>query len=102
MIRSGLFCPICGCLFCYAPNKNGLCNECFAEWKKKHSTEQPSDESASGNLMVLGGNQGDAVRISEFSLDRVIGYRWPSVAPLPERYNLPIIGSDGKLSTNEA
>ena len=59
-------------------------------------------KTATGNLMVLGGNQGDSVRISEFSPARAIGYRWPSVSPLPERYNLPIIDSDGTLSTNEA
>jgi len=55
-----------------------------------------------GNLMVLGGNQGDCVRISAFSFDRVIGYRWPSKFPKPERYRLPILNSDGTLSKNEA
>lgn len=55
-----------------------------------------------GNLMVLGGNQGDAVNIKPFSTNRVLGYRWPSIAPNPERYNLPIYESDGKVSTNEA
>jgi len=56
-----------------------------------------------GNLMVLGGNQGNAVSIAPFSTDRVLGYRWPSLAPLAERYKLPVIDSSGKpLSTNEA
>ncbi len=56
-----------------------------------------------GNLMVLGGNQGDAVSIAPFSRARVLGYRWPSIAPLDERYNLPVIDSRGQpLSTNEA
>lgn len=55
-----------------------------------------------GNLMVLGGNQGDCVRISAFSFDRVIGYRWPSKWPKPERYRLPILNGDGTLSKNEA
>lgn len=55
-----------------------------------------------GNLMVLGGNQSDAVNIKPFSRDRVIGYRWPGVRPYDERYNLPVIGSDGRVSTNEA
>ena len=54
-----------------------------------------------GHLMVLGGNQGDAVSIRPFDKTRVIGYRWPAhetvrVAPLP------IVDSDGKTSTNEA
>jgi len=55
-----------------------------------------------GNLMVLGGNQGDAINIKPFGRDRVLGYRWPGIYPYEERFNLPIINSDGKLSTNEA
>lgn len=56
----------------------------------------------SGNLMVLGGNQGDTVSIKPFSTSRVKGYRWPSVYPKEERFKLPILRSDGKLSQNEA
>lgn len=56
-----------------------------------------------GNLMVLGGNQGDAVTIKPFATARVLGYRWPSgLTPMPARYSLPLLNSDGKLSTNEA
>lgn len=55
-----------------------------------------------GNLMVLGGNQGDEVCIKPFSRDRVLGYRWPSTWPLEERFNLPVLASDGRVSTNEA
>lgn len=55
-----------------------------------------------GNIMVLGGNQGDAVNIKPFAVSRVLGYRWPSIAPTPERYNLPLLNSDGRVSTNEA
>lgn len=55
-----------------------------------------------GNLMVLGGNQGDAVTIRPFDTARVLGYRWPGIYPFEERFNLPVINSDGKLSTNEA
>ncbi len=55
-----------------------------------------------GNLMVLGGNQGDAVNIKPFARDRVAGFRWPSRLPDPGRYNLPVLDSDGKLSENEA
>jgi uncharacterized protein (TIGR02594 family) len=55
-----------------------------------------------GNIMVLGGNQGDAVNIKPFSTDRVLGYRWPGVAPREERFELPLLQSDGKLSQNEA
>lgn len=55
-----------------------------------------------GHIMVLGGNQGDMVSIKPFSTDRVKGYRWPGVYPYPERFNLPVINSDGRVSTNEA
>lgn len=63
-----------------------------------------------GNLMVLGGNQGDMVKLSPFApspppAGRVLGYRWPTAHPLPGKIGLPglpLIGSDGKLSSNEA
>lgn len=55
----------------------------------------------SGNLMVLGGNQGDAVNIKPFSASRVIGYRWP-LGFDPSGAPLEIVQSDGKISTNEA
>lgn len=55
-----------------------------------------------GNLMVLGGNQGDAVNIKPFSTDRVLGYRWPGIAPFEYRYNLPVLTSDGKVSKDES
>lgn len=53
-----------------------------------------------GNLMVLGGNQGDAVNIKPFGKERVLGYRWPA-GDVPTQ-SLPILRSDGKVSTNEA
>lgn len=55
-----------------------------------------------GNLMVLGGNQGDAINIKPFSRSRVLGYRWPGNYPREERFTLPLINSDGRVSTNEA
>lgn len=55
-----------------------------------------------GNLMCLGGNQGDTVSVKPFGKDRVLGYRWPGIYPYPERFKLPIVKSDGTLSTNEA
>lgn len=57
----------------------------------------------SGNLMVLGGNQGDAVNIRPFAMSRVAGYRWPSGVARPSATpQLPILASNGQLSTNEA
>lgn len=35
--------------------------------------------SETGNLLVLGGNQSDAVNIKEFSRERVSGYRYPTI-----------------------
>jgi uncharacterized protein (TIGR02594 family) len=60
--------------------------------------------NAAGNIMVLGGNQGDMVKVSAFPTSRVLGYRWPSGAPMPVTgmKALPLLNSDGKLSTNEA
>ena len=66
-----------------------------------------------GNIMVLGGNQSNRVSIAPFSRERLAGatYWWPSIwrggaviksQPLPDRYRLPLLTSDGKLSTNEA
>ncbi|WP_456868349.1 TIGR02594 family protein [Galbibacter sp. BG1] len=55
-----------------------------------------------GNLMVLGGNQGDAVNIKPFAMNRVVGYRWPSTWPAEHRFDLPVMNSDGRVSTNEA
>lgn len=70
-------------------------------------------KDAAGNLMVFGGNQGNALNIRPFALSRVTGYYWPSIwnkethsvvksAPAATRYQLPILKSDGRLSTNEA
>lgn len=57
-----------------------------------------------GRLMVLGGNQGDAVSIAPFDLARVLGYRWP-----PDQWssyqaapNLPLLASTAPTSRNEA
>jgi uncharacterized protein (TIGR02594 family) len=57
-----------------------------------------------GNLMVLGGNQGDKVSILPFNPTRILDFRWPEGVPLPfcNWYNLPIVDSNGEVSTNEA
>lgn len=54
-----------------------------------------------GRLMVLGGNQNDAVNISPFTVMRVAGYRWPKDVPLSKE-PLPILESNAPSSTNEA
>lgn len=59
-----------------------------------------------GHLMVLGGNQGDMVKLSPFNLGRVLGYRWPDEFELPDDIgfdHLPILDSSGEaVSSNEA
>ena len=64
-----------------------------------------------GNLIVWGGNQKNMVCALPFNVQRATGYYWPSrwtdgkcvkSTPDPSRYNLPLLKSDGRLSTNEA
>jgi uncharacterized protein (TIGR02594 family) len=54
-----------------------------------------------GRLMILGGNQANAVTIAPFDPERVLGYRWPwSVEP---DGRLPLVASNGApVSRNEA
>lgn len=52
-----------------------------------------------GNLLVLGGNQGDAVSIKAFPRDRVSGYRMPSTAF--EHTPLPVLAR-AEMSSSEA
>lgn len=40
-------------------------------------------KTASGQLLVLGGNQGNEVNVRAFPLERVSGYRWPAAVPEP-------------------
>lgn len=65
-------------------------------------------QDAAGNLLVLGGNQGNRVSIAPFSRSRVLGYRWLALSdgkktsPRPERFDLPVLHHIGALSRNEA
>ena len=54
-----------------------------------------------GNLMTLGGNQGNKVSIMPFALERAIGFRFPQES-LPVLAALPVVNSDGAASTQEA
>lgn len=45
---------------------------------------------AAGNLLVLGGNQGDAVNVKAFPLARVTGYRVPAGVAF-QRLPLPVL-----------
>lgn len=56
-----------------------------------------------GNIILLGGNQGDAVRLSPFKPGSIVGYYWPSrwtgeqqqSRPLASRYDLPTLSGAG-------
>ena len=53
----------------------------------------------SGNPLLLGGNQSDAVNIKAFPKERVLGYRWVESVPIDNR-PLPI--GDAALSIKES
>lgn len=61
-------------------------------------------KDSSGNVMCLGFNQGDSIKISAFSPHRVLSFRWPDGQPKPKTgwATLPLLKSDGTVSTNEA
>ena len=56
---------------------------------------------ARGNLVGLGGNQGNKVSIAPFDPKRVIATVWPRAVPVPPPV-LPVLAANGALSTNEA
>lgn len=53
-----------------------------------------------GNLLILGGNQSDAVNIKAFPVSRVTGYRWPSGAAIPNEPLPTLAGAE--LSRRES
>lgn len=57
-------------------------------------------QDKAGNILVLGGNQSDAVNVKGFALSRVTGYRWPAGEPMP-RGELPVLAA-ADISRNEA
>jgi uncharacterized protein (TIGR02594 family) len=55
-----------------------------------------------GNLIVLGGNQGDKVCERAFDPARVMAYRWPPGKGFFDAKPLQVVSVTGPLSTNEA
>jgi len=80
--------PTVGCVVIYSRNGGG------------HVGFVVGQDQA-GNLMTLGGNQSNKVTIAPFPKERVLGYRWPGHKVI-RIARLPIVDSDGKVSTNEA
>lgn len=54
-----------------------------------------------GNLLVLGGNQGNKVSIAAFPRLRAVAYRWPAAVPIFSLDPLPVIVG-AELSQSEA
>ena len=57
-------------------------------------------QDAQGRVILLGGNQGNAVNEAAFDSSRVIGYRWPVAVPVPFYRPLPVLSA--LASTSEA
>jgi uncharacterized protein (TIGR02594 family) len=57
-------------------------------------------QDQSGNLLVLGGNQEDAVNVKSFKRHRVTAYRWPTGEPMPAG-ELPVM-APAEFSKSEA
>ena len=56
-------------------------------------------KNANGDLLVLGGNQGDAVNIRAFPVSRVTGYRYPKGLIIPSE---PLKIGDAEKTKGEA
>lgn len=53
-------------------------------------------------LMILGGNQGNAVSIAPFDRARVLGYRWPITVREPSHTaTLPLLASNGRPASRD-
>lgn len=67
---------------------------------------QVAGKDQHGNIMGLGGNQSDQVSIVPFAMARLNkGFWWPSSVVLPKNAgmsSLPVVRSDGRISSNEA
>ena len=57
--------------------------------------------TGAGQILLLGGNQGDMVNVMAFAPGRVLGYRWPDAVAMPVPGKLPVLAA-AALSTNEA
>jgi len=71
--------PVVGCVVVFTRQGGGHVGFCVGQDKV-------------GNLLILGGNQGDAVNVKAFPRSRVTGYRWPS-GIMVSAQSLPILES---------
>lgn len=54
------------------------------------------------HLHILGGNQSDSVSVARIAKDRLLGYRWPLLAPPAPTSALPTTTINATVTTNEA
>ena len=59
-------------------------------------------KTPNGNVIGLGGNQGNCVSFGEFDSKRLLGVRRHYMTAIPESAKLYTISGEGVLSTNEA
>jgi len=52
-------------------------------------------DKAARRVQLLGGNQGDAVTLAEFSIDRVVAYRWPTGGLIQPEWVGPLSAAGG-------
>lgn len=57
-------------------------------------------QTSAGDLLLLGGNQGNAVTVAAFARSRVLDLRWPSREPIPAVTQLAV--REAPRSTSEA
>lgn len=57
-------------------------------------------EDSAGRLLILGGNQGNAVNVAAFPRARVVAYRWPPGESLPPF--VVLASGSAAVSTSEA
>lgn len=55
-------------------------------------------KDAEGRVLILGGNQGNAVSIAAFPVDRVVAWRWPAGEPLAYPATLALASAPVSLS----
>lgn len=81
--------PIMGCIVVFKREGGGHVGFCVGK-------------TADGKLLILGGNQADAVNVKAFGLERVVGYRWPEGVAVTIAGDLPIVNEKVEVSQREA
>lgn len=81
--------PIDGCIVVFTRKGGGHVGFCVGT-------------NMAGDLLILGGNQSDAVNIRAFPRARVTGYRWPLAVPVPSLVPSGLTLAEAARSVTEA